>query len=124
MFGGELFVGRFQYDDECFKELELMPVTGFDDDWPSERVLAAEVYICKKVVSAVGKRVGQFQIKVKKYVFRDASSHAERSVIVITEHPFFTELSHLLEDSSMTDEEVVNNATQIEVLIDKFKDTL
>ena len=82
----------FHYENDCFKALELRPVTGINDGWQSERTLAAEVRMCEKAVQTVGKRVSQ-------------------------EHPFFTELYSLLEDSSLTDEEVVNNVTQIEVLM-------
>ncbi|MBR3244278.1 MAG: hypothetical protein IKF90_16575 [Parasporobacterium sp.] len=114
----------FHYENDCFKALELRPVTGINDGWQSERTLAAEVRMCEKAVQTVGKRVSQYQIKIVKRVFRDASSHVERYAIVIMEHPFFTELYSLLEDSSLTDEEVVNNVTQIEVLIDKYKDAL
>ena len=122
--GRDRSVGMFHYENNDFKTLELRPVTGIIDRWQSERERAAEAHICEKAILDVGKRVGQFQIKVVKRVFRDAGSHAERYVIVITEHLFFTELYNLLEDSSMTDEEVINNVEQIETLIDKYKDTL
>ncbi len=124
LFGGERYVGMFRYENDDFKSLELRPITGIGDGWQSERKLTAEAHICEKAVSIMGKRAGQFQIRVVKRIFRDASSLAEYYAIVITKHPFFTELCELLEDSSMTDEEVVNNITQIEVLVDKYKDAL
>ena len=121
-FGGSWFFGEFHYEDEYFKSLVLRPITGIEDDYQSEAKVTAEKDICDKAIASVGNRVGQFQIKLVETQNRNAGTHGY--IIYIMEHPFFTEMYDFLEDSSMTDEEIVNFVMHLEDALDKYKNML
>lgn len=121
---GERFIGQFVYgQDNSFHYCMLYPITGIADDWQSERKVLTEFHICDKIVSSIGKRIGQFKIDIIKQGFRDASSMAERYFLLVKEHPFFTEIYELLENSSMTNEEIANFVLHLEDAISKYKET-
>ena len=81
---GERFIGQFVYgQDNLFHYCMLYPITDITDNWQSERKVLAEFQICDKIVSNIGKRVSQFKIDIIKQSFRDASSTAERYILLI-----------------------------------------
>ena len=121
---GEQFVGQFIYGkDDSFHYCMLAPITDITDNYQRERKVLTEFHICDKVISDIGKRIGQFEIDIVEIASRDAPSVAEKYVLFIKEHPFFTEIYGLLKDSSMTNEELTNFIIHIENAISKYKDT-
>lgn len=121
VFGRNLFVGSFRYDEDGnFQEIELLPILTphYNEDEPK---------ICRESISREGTRIGRFLINLCEYRRRiegTESTKLFRTTIKIQKHPFFNELGELLDDSSMTDEEIVNLETQIETLLDKYKNKL
>ena len=86
-FCGERFIGRFDYgQDNSFHYCTLYPITNITDNWQSERKVLAELHICDKIVSNIGKHIGRFKIDIIKQSFRDASSIAERYVLLIKDN--------------------------------------
>ncbi len=134
MFGGHRFVGVFCYDitddkNELFQNIELLPVLADrnHNNFYGEQKLKEENDLCREVVSLYKNRIGRFSISVHEYYYREKEELVptlRHTSVLIQKHPFFTELRQLLEDSSMTDEEIVNLETQIETLLDKYKNKL
>ena len=121
---GERFIGQFVYgQDNSFHYCMLYPITDITDNWQSERKVLTEFHICDKIVSNIGKCVGQFKMDIIKQGFRDTPSIAERYFLLVKEHPFFTEIYKLLENSSMTNEEITNFVLHLEDAISKYKET-
>lgn len=131
MFGGHRFVGEFDYDitdgeNDIFQKIELLPVlvNRNHDNFYDEQKIKEENNLCKEVVSLYRNRIGRFLLSVHEYYYREKEELVpilRHTSILVREHPFFTELNELLEDSSMTDEEVANFETHIETLLDKYK---
>ena len=80
-FGGELFFGTFHFYDGAFRRLDLIPLTGIDDNYPSPRMTAAQKRICERAVSTVGERVGQFSVETVEA--RDRKNGAGDYIVVI-----------------------------------------
>ncbi len=124
MFGRNLFVGSFRYDEnENFQEIELSPILTprYNDN------VADEHEICKESILREGTRIGRFLVNLHEYHHREEGTGSMKlfhTTIKIQKHPFFKELEELLEDSTMSVEDITNNMIQIETLLDKYKGKL
>lgn len=121
---GKQFVGEFVYNDDEFHHLELYPVLEISDNHQiKQKAISEQLHICEQIIKKIGNRMGQYQIDIIKMESKDTSSETEYALL-IKEHPFFTEMYELLEDSSMTNEEIVNFVIHIEDAIEKYKDII